>query len=247
MGKPKFYAVHKGRKPGVYKTWEDCQDAIGGASGAMFKSFQDDGLAELFSTTGPRMGCRGMDPTFPNLPHFTPNIDDAYSTVKDYLENSITRWNPATYKFATTPKPVNDPDNVLEWVFTDGSLHNSTGVAKAGVFFGSGSELNMSARVPAKYTQSNQTAELYAIYLALRMGAPGLAIFSDSSYAIKWVSGVFEIREDTANADLIRLTTQALRERQRAFGRDNMVMMLKVPAHCGVLGNEHADALAGLP
>lgn len=35
----KFYAVRKGRVPGIYHTWKECQEQVQGFSGAEFKSF----------------------------------------------------------------------------------------------------------------------------------------------------------------------------------------------------------------
>lgn len=35
----KFYAVKKGKIPGIYNTWEDCREQITGFSGAIYKSF----------------------------------------------------------------------------------------------------------------------------------------------------------------------------------------------------------------
>lgn len=37
--KEKFYTVWKGKRPGIYTTWEDCKAAISGSKGAQFKSF----------------------------------------------------------------------------------------------------------------------------------------------------------------------------------------------------------------
>ncbi len=39
--KKKYYVVWEGHSPGIYDTWEDCQDQINGYSGARFKSFDD--------------------------------------------------------------------------------------------------------------------------------------------------------------------------------------------------------------
>ena len=39
MAKPKFYTVWKGVCPGVYSSWQDCQQQIKGFKGAMYKSF----------------------------------------------------------------------------------------------------------------------------------------------------------------------------------------------------------------
>ena len=37
----KYYAVRQGVKPGIYKTWEDCQMQVKGYKGAEYKSFKD--------------------------------------------------------------------------------------------------------------------------------------------------------------------------------------------------------------
>lgn len=37
--KEKFYVVWKGKRPGVYTTWDDCKAAITGHKGAQYKSF----------------------------------------------------------------------------------------------------------------------------------------------------------------------------------------------------------------
>lgn len=37
--KKNFYAVRKGRTPGIYKTWKECQEQVTGYSGAEFRGF----------------------------------------------------------------------------------------------------------------------------------------------------------------------------------------------------------------
>ena len=47
MGKKnKFYVVWKGKRPGIYDTWEDCKAAISGVKGAEYKSFPTFELAK---------------------------------------------------------------------------------------------------------------------------------------------------------------------------------------------------------
>lgn len=36
----KFYAVKEGRRPGIYRTWDECKEQTSGYSGAVFKSFK---------------------------------------------------------------------------------------------------------------------------------------------------------------------------------------------------------------
>ncbi|MDK2585106.1 ribonuclease H family protein [Romboutsia sedimentorum] len=40
MIKIKFYAVKKGKKIGIYNTWNDCKEQVNGFSGAEYKSFE---------------------------------------------------------------------------------------------------------------------------------------------------------------------------------------------------------------
>ena len=41
MSKQKFYVVWKGNNPGVYQSWEKCQNEIKNVNGALFKSFSN--------------------------------------------------------------------------------------------------------------------------------------------------------------------------------------------------------------
>ncbi len=45
MAKQKYYAVRKGRTPGIYMNWGDCQTQVTGYPGAEFKSFPTVGEA----------------------------------------------------------------------------------------------------------------------------------------------------------------------------------------------------------
>ena len=44
----KYYGVKKGRKPGIYKTWDECKEQVLGYSGAEYKSFKKEKDAEEF-------------------------------------------------------------------------------------------------------------------------------------------------------------------------------------------------------
>ena len=48
----KFYAVKKGKTPGIYRTWSDCQKQVKGFSGAVYKSFTTLKEAEAFMENG---------------------------------------------------------------------------------------------------------------------------------------------------------------------------------------------------
>jgi len=46
--KKNYYAVREGRKPGIYKTWNECHRQIDGYSGARFKGFATRQQAEAW-------------------------------------------------------------------------------------------------------------------------------------------------------------------------------------------------------
>jgi ribonuclease HI len=46
MGSKKYYAVFKGRKTGIFLSWQECQEQVTGFSGALYKSFKTQGEAE---------------------------------------------------------------------------------------------------------------------------------------------------------------------------------------------------------
>ncbi|WP_159721440.1 ribonuclease H1 domain-containing protein [Enterococcus sp. CSURQ0835] len=48
----KFYAVRKGKRPGIYHTWPEAQKQVAGFSGAEYKSFPTKQAAEAFMTGG---------------------------------------------------------------------------------------------------------------------------------------------------------------------------------------------------
>ena len=46
--KRKYYAVKKGKKPGIYRSWEECRAQVSGFSGARYKSFLSEEEALTF-------------------------------------------------------------------------------------------------------------------------------------------------------------------------------------------------------
>ena len=39
MAKKKYYAVKRGKTPGIYHSWDDCRAQVEGYSGALYKGF----------------------------------------------------------------------------------------------------------------------------------------------------------------------------------------------------------------
>lgn len=74
----KFYAVKKGRKIGIYETWEECLEQINGFSGAQYKRFDSPTDAQSY-----------IDSTKPSLNfHNQPNYNHHYE-VTAYTDGSF--------------------------------------------------------------------------------------------------------------------------------------------------------------
>ncbi|MGX1266633.1 ribonuclease HI [Rossellomorea marisflavi] len=58
MAKTKFYTVWKGRTPGIYPTWAECEAQVKGFKGAQFKSFDSKEAAEQALADGPNTGSK---------------------------------------------------------------------------------------------------------------------------------------------------------------------------------------------
>ncbi len=51
--KVKYYVVWQGNRPGIYDSWEECEQQIRGVAGAKFKSYESRTLAEQAFRVGP--------------------------------------------------------------------------------------------------------------------------------------------------------------------------------------------------
>ncbi|NGP45388.1 ribonuclease H [Bacillaceae bacterium SIJ1] len=83
MAKQKYYTVWRGRSPGVYATWSECEKQVKGFQGARFKSFPSKDSAEKAFREGP-----------PKDPFTTPKerakaATSTTTATSSYIEDSI--------------------------------------------------------------------------------------------------------------------------------------------------------------
>lgn len=52
MSNTKYYVVWRGREPGIYNTWEECQQQVVGFPAATYKSFKTEAEAQQAFTDG---------------------------------------------------------------------------------------------------------------------------------------------------------------------------------------------------
>lgn len=235
--KKAYYAVYRGRKPGVYTSWPECEAQVNGFPGAIHKGFSTMAEAEQFR----RNGRLQIGTTTVHLKEQAKRTVQLTKDISDTVDRSVKvfeEWTPPN----TTP-PVK--------VFTDGSSRGNGKIgsrAGVGVFFGENDPRNVSERLVGR--QTNQRAELTAAIRALESvdSKENLEIYTDSLYTINcvtiWYSAwerrgfVTTARKEVENVDLIK------RLKELMDGREGYVKFLHVRGHQGIHGNEMADLLA---
>lgn len=98
MNKNRVYAVRKGFKPGIYKTWDECKEQTHGCTGAEFKSFHNLDDAKRFMDLG-------------NKATLEEKID--YSIARDEKEGIYYKKDELARVLSSDPNSVS--------VYTDGS------------------------------------------------------------------------------------------------------------------------------
>ncbi|MCC6761901.1 MAG: ribonuclease H family protein [Chitinophagaceae bacterium] len=92
MGKIKFYVVWKGKEPGIYGSWEACEQQIKGFSGAKYKGFKTRELAEKALAEGPT--------AYWGIEYFESTLSvDTIAIIGEPIKQSIAvdgAWNTAT-------------------------------------------------------------------------------------------------------------------------------------------------------
>jgi ribonuclease HI len=224
----KYYAVAKGKNPGIFQTWEEAKSMVNGFPGAKYKSFKTYQEAQDYingynnNVTGERL-----------ITNKTTSIAQS-APVKQIIE----------------PPKINETKIV---VYTDGSCVDKIG-GLGYIIINKGVITNNSAKVPM-YPCTNQIAELYAIYVAIyslinsyrdEIIKNGFIIYTDSMYSIGcltewhhtwsrngWINSKGEA---VANKELIQAILY--------ISKDLIIEYRHVRGHKGNYYNELADRLA---
>lgn len=184
----KFYAVKSGRKTGIFKTWDECQEQVKGFSGAEFKSFHTEDDANVWLYGGIPDGLALKKP----------------KTFNGYLE-----------KFVDNSLNLGDSECVA---YVDGSYDNKTGFYGFGcVFITSNREYHLGGcdKVPYLASMQNISGELLgamvAIDYAKRLGFKKITIYHDLEGTAKWANrewnrnktGTIQYEDYVSNARLV--------------------------------------------
>ena len=164
MAKKKIYAVRKGHKTGLFATWEECQKAVSGYSGAEFRGFTEKEKALAFlnmETTGNVSGDKAKEVA--GIVEVPENMVIAY--VDGSFEKSIGR-----YAFGCV---ILTPDG--QEIRKSGSGSDSAGVAIRNV-------------------AGEMLGSMTAVNWAIENKYPAVEIRYDYEGVEKWVTGMWRAK-----------------------------------------------------
>lgn len=252
-----FYAVRRGRRPGVFLTWDECRAQVDRFPAARFKKFATEEEAWAFVTRaspgpGGPQGTTGPPGPEPQVragkrPREAPGADDAAPAEP---RAKLGRLDPGAATSAVGRDAFTYMGESVV-VYTDGCC-SSNGRRRAragiGVYWGPGHPLNVGVRLAGR--QTNQRAEIHAACKALEQARAQniskLVLYTDSMFTINgitsWVQGWKRNGWKTSSGKAVTNKEDFVRLDQLAEGMD--VQWMHIPGHSGFVGNEEADRLA---
>ncbi|XP_072711203.1 ribonuclease H1 isoform X2 [Ciconia boyciana] len=263
-----FYAVRKGRRTGVYRTWAECQEQVNKFPSASFKKFATEKDAWAFV----RAGLPGRQQPEPAGAQGPPAVTQENGSQREEPEISILCCSTCKrpYEQSTNEEhiakrvkhdevysaPTVSEDKFsymgdFAVVYTDGCCSgNGRNRARAGigVYWGPGHPLNTSERLPGR--QTNQRAEIHAACKAIEQAKSQnikkLIIYTDSKFTINGITSWV----DNWKTNGWRTSSGGSVINKEDFERlDNLskgieIQWMHIPGHAGFQGNEEADRLA---
>lgn len=239
-----FYAVARGRTPGIYGTWPECEAQVKGFTAARYKKFTTKSEAENFIAEI-RAGGTGFSGGNSSGAKRKSEATVAGTSKKAKLESIVKLENFGKYSF-----PV-DAEGFVH-VYTDGSCEGNgkTGAcAGLGVYWIDGHALNTAK--PVKGRATNNCGEIQAATLAIQIAKENfikkLQINTDSNYLIKSVTEWMpkwkaKNWKSTTGQELKNLID--FQELDKELTKDITIRWNHVRGHQGIDGNEKADKLA---
>jgi ribonuclease HI len=229
--KKNYYAVKKGRIPGIYKTWAECKAQVDGFSGATYKGFktlaeaeqymsiESSGGAEVDSSSTKALRGRSGRSRFVNPVKSSVQFDA--EDVRFYMES------------------LRESEAVA---FVDGSYNITTKVYAYGMVLLHGEDLVEQCEAysdPEMATMRNVAGEVegskHAMQYCLDHGIASIDIYYDYEGIEKWALGLWKTNKEG---------TKAYKAFYDSIKKDLKVHFHKVKGHSGDMGNERADQLA---
>ena len=178
MAKQKYYVVWNGPSPGVYSSWEACQEAVNGVSGAKYKSFKTQEEAE----DAFEMGEEAYE------------SEARHSESSDNSENSVNSSKADSSCAPSKPvRPAFNPQNlpaevIRKAIAVDAACSGNPGAMEyRGVYLADGKEIFHYGPVHGTNNIGEFLALVHGLALLKQKGLDTMPIYSDSVNAQLWV------------------------------------------------------------
>ena len=179
MAKQKYYVVWNGPSPGVYSSWEACQEAVNGVSGAKYKSFKSQAEAE----DAFEMGEEAYEEA---------KASDASNTSKSSTSSkpSESRESSSSSK---PERPAFNPQTlpaeaIREAIAVDAACSGNPGAMEyRGVYLANGREIFHFGPIHGTNNIGEFLAIVHGLALLKQKGLDTMPIYSDSVNAQLWV------------------------------------------------------------
>ena len=173
MAKQKYYVVWNGPSPGVYSSWEACQEAVSGVSGAKYKSFKTQAEAEDAFEMGEEEY---------SLANSSSEASDSSNTRKASEPSSSSVLRPA-YNPANLPAEV-----IREAIAVDAACSGNPGAMEyRGVYLANGREIFHFGPIHGTNNIGEFLAIIHGLAILKQKGLDSMPIYSDSVNAQLWV------------------------------------------------------------
>ena len=167
MAKQKYYVVWNGAEDGIYTSWEACQKAVIGYSGAQYKAFKTEEEAEEAFEMG-------YDAYMENLPK---------STITSQETPISKEMSPTKEKTLTLPAAA-----INEAIAVDAACSGNPGKMEyRGVYLRTGKEIFHYGPVYGTNNIGEFLAIVHGLALLKQKGLTNMPIYSDSVNAQLWV------------------------------------------------------------
>ena len=242
MAAKKYYAVKKGKVTGVFKSWDECRNAVEGYSGAQYKGFST--LKEAEEYLGDIPSDHTVCGDFSTVPSEEGKEEAAFDRTGQE-KGSASEGKDISRQRAQLRKNAADeiPPAGRLLAYVDGSYDDSIRKYAFGCVF-----LLSDGRIFTEYGNGdneqslrhrNVTGEMlgamYAVKFAMLNGFQSVEIRYDYQGIEKWVTGEWRSKTEL---------TQKYAVSMREWGKSISIQFTKVAAHTNVKYNELADKMA---
>lgn len=234
MAAKKVYAVRKGKKTGIFHTWQECKDSVDGFPGAEYKGFASVEEANAYlQIEGGRSTVRNKNQQIDKM-------------EQNRIENSRSQENKVTIS-SRVSKTIGQEERPEEegklLVYVDGSYKHSMKKYAFGcvfilydgtVYVENGNGNNAESALLRNVT-GEMLGAMYAVRWAMKNNFSKIEIRYDYEGIEKWVTGVWK-----SKTELTQKYAKAMREWKQSIE----IQFTKVAAHSNIYYNEMADQLA---